>query len=88
MTMILYIINKIEWYVRNLKYLKPTLSEVVRKDLSNELTPLSQPWENVGLHHYKLKDSGKCGNTEAMKLRAGHTWTLMDRKKICVTGMQ
>lgn len=41
------------------------------KDLSNELTPLNQPWENVGVHRYKQKDSGKCKNPKAMELRLG-----------------
>lgn len=41
------------------------------KDLSNELTPLNQPRENVGVHHYKQKDSGKCKYPKAMELRLG-----------------
>lgn len=47
------------------------LKSGIHERLSNELTPLRQPWENVGLHHYKQNDSGKCKNPKAMKLRPG-----------------
>lgn len=55
---------------------------MVREDLSHELRPLSQPWENVREHQCKEKDSSKC-KPEGYKTEMGAYLEFDGQEDLC-----